>query len=124
MGQMPQSEKDFNILQRQQQMGSIYNKCGTKGDCGGAGQAQGPATGIGWMYPKTGGIQGSVLAKDGGVPGFTSWMGFESWVQNGANKPSGNGVVVLAAGSHAGLVGGKIMSALLGAEVDADLSSS
>jgi beta-lactamase class C len=119
MGQQPQSIKDFNILQRQQTMGSIYNICGTTtGNCG-VDQAQAPAaTGIGWFYPKTGGIPGRVVAKDGGVPGFTSWMGFESWVQN-ENIPSGNGVVVLSAGSNAGLVGRKIMSVLLSAEVDA-----
>jgi beta-lactamase class C len=79
MGQLqPVSKADFNILQRQQQMGSIYNICGTKTDVCGAGQAQGPATGIGWFYPKTGVTPGRVLAKDGDVPGFTSWMGFES----------------------------------------------
>jgi beta-lactamase class C len=44
-------------------------------------------------------------------------MGFESWVQNGASAPSGNGVVVLSAGQIASPVGRKILSTLLNAEV-------
>jgi beta-lactamase class C len=51
-------------------------------------------------------------------------MGFESWVENGANAPSGNGVMVLSAGSNASPVGQKIMATLLNAEVEAGLSSS
>jgi beta-lactamase class C len=51
-------------------------------------------------------------------------MGFEDWVQNGANAPSGNDVVVLSAGRLASPMGQKIMRILLNTEVDADLSSS
>jgi beta-lactamase class C len=124
MGQLRPSPTEFAILQTQQQTGSARNKCGTTTSSCGAGQPQGPTVGIGWFFPKIAGAAGRVLSKDGGVPGFTSWMGFENWVQNGANAPSGNGVVVLSAGQIASPVGQKIMSKLLNAEVDANLPSS
>lgn len=121
MGQLQPSPTEFAILQTQQQTSWARNKCGTKtGTCGA--ESLGPTVGIGWFHPKIADAAGRVLAKDGGVPGFTSWMGFESWVQNGANAPSGNGVVVLSAGRLASPVGRKIMSTLLNAEVDANLS--
>jgi hypothetical protein len=123
MGQLQPSPTEFTILQTQQQTGSARSKCGTAGTCG-TGQSQGPTVGIGWFFPKIAGTAGRVLSKDGGVPGFTSWMGFEGWVQNGANAPSGNGVVVLSAGRLASPVGQKIMGILLNTEVDAGLSSS
>ncbi|SFJ61036.1 serine hydrolase domain-containing protein [Bradyrhizobium sp. cf659] len=123
MGQLQPSPTEFAILQTQQQTGWTRGKCGTAtGICGGP--TKGPTVGIGWFFPKIAGAAGSVLSKDGGVPGFSSWMGFESWVQNGASAPSGNGVVVLSAGSLASPVGQKIMSILLNAEVEAGLSSS
>lgn len=124
MGQLQPSPTEFAILQTQQQTGSARSKCGTTTGTCGAGQPQGPTVGIGWFFPKIAGAAGRVLSKDGGVQGFTSWMGFESWVQNGANAPSGNGVVVLSAGHIASAVGQKIMSTLLNAEVDANLSPS
>ena len=124
MGQLQPSPTEFAILQTQQQTGSVRSKCGTTTGTCGAGQSQGPTVGIGWFFPTIAGAAGRVLSKDGGVQGFTSWMGFESWVQNGANAPSGNGVVVLSAGHIASPVGQKIMSTLLNAEVDANLSSS
>jgi beta-lactamase class C len=123
MGQLQPSPTEFAILQTQQQTGSARSKCGTTGTCG-AGQSQGPTVGIGWFFPNIAGAAGHVLSKDGGVGGFTSWMGFEGWVQNGANAPSGNGVVVLSAGQLASPVGQKIMGILMSAEVEAGLSSS
>lgn len=122
MGQLQPSPTEFAILQTQQQASPARGKCGTTGTC--QVQAQGPTVGIGWFFPKITGAVGRVLSKDGGVPGFSSWMGFESWVQNGANAPSGNGVVVLSAGSLASPVGQKIMSVLLSAEVEGGLSAS
>lgn len=122
MGQLQPSPTEFAILQTQQQTGSARGQCGTTGTC--SVQAQGPTVGIGWFFPNIAGAAGRVLSKDGGVPGFSSWMGFESWVQNGANAPSCNGVVVLSAGALASPVGQKIMSTLLNAEVEAGLSSS
>jgi len=122
MGQLQPSPTEFAILQMQQQANPARRKCGTTGTC--QVQAQGPTVGIGWFFPKIAGAAGRVLSKDGGVPGFSSWMGFESWVQNGANAPSSNGVMVLSAGSLASPVGQKIMSTLLNAEVEAGLSSS
>jgi hypothetical protein len=124
MGQLQPSPTEFAILQTQQQTGSARSQCGTTtGGCG-AHQPRGPAVGIGWFFPKVANATGRVLSKDGGVPGFTSWMGFESWVQNGANAPSENGVMVLSAGHFASPVGQQIMSLLLNAEVGAGLSSS
>jgi beta-lactamase class C len=122
MGQLQPSPSEFAILQTQQQSNWARSKCGTTtGTCG---AGQGPTVGIGWFFPPVAGVPGRVLSKDGGVPGFTSWMGFESWVENGANAPSGNGVMVLSAGSNASPVGQKIMATLLNAEVEAGLSSS
>ncbi|UQR64810.1 beta-lactamase family protein [Bradyrhizobium sp. C-145] len=122
MGQLQPSPTEFAILQMQQQASPARGKCGTTGTC--QVQTQGPTVAIGWFFPKIAGAAGRVLSKDGSVPGFSSWMGFESWVQNGANAPSGNGVVVLSAGSLASSVGQKIMSTLLSAEVEGGLSSS
>ena len=119
MGRGQTSTADFAILQTQQQQpGTTRNICGVTGACG-SGQSGGPTTGVGWFFRTVAGASGSVVSKDGGVPGFTSWMGFESWVAGGANSPSGNGVVVVSAGQNASTVGPKIMAAILNADLEA-----
>ena len=61
----------------------------------------GPVTSCGWFHARMQSPQGEVvvLNKNGGVAGFTSWMGFTSWQGTGA--PSSHGVFVLT-NSHAG----------------------
>jgi CubicO group peptidase (beta-lactamase class C family) len=116
MGQLPASSTDRDILIIQQQPNSSLPVCGTTTGACGAGEATGPQTAIGWFFPKVSG-PGQVLAKDGGVRGFSSWMGFEGWVND--QTPSENGVVVLSAGQNAAIVGRKIMAILLDAEIEA-----
>ncbi|MGR4065154.1 MAG: hypothetical protein ACLQPV_06870 [Vulcanimicrobiaceae bacterium] len=51
------------------------------------------------------------LTKNGGVKGFSSWMGFQSWARSGS--PSTIGTFVLAnAPKAADVVGNRIMRAL------------
>jgi beta-lactamase class C len=113
MGRLPASNADRHLLTMQQSERRKRPRCGTTtGKCGDD-EGDGAATALGWFLPKaTDGTATQVLSKDGGVHGFTSWMGFESWVEVG--EPSRNGVVVLAAGQEASHAGKKIMEHLLG----------
>jgi beta-lactamase class C len=52
-----------------------------------------------------------VLNKNGGVAGFTSWMGFTSWQGTGA--PSSHGVFVLSNGPGSTRLGNNAMKLLL-----------
>ncbi|MBV9889183.1 MAG: beta-lactamase family protein [Acidobacteria bacterium] len=66
-------------------------------------------TARGWFHSPT--IPG-VLEKEGDVPGFSSWMGFQRWVHKGV--PSKNGVFVLVNNQPGvGQLGDDIMSILL-----------
>ena len=113
MGQIVIS--DQSMLAAEQTPNSPLNQCGTTtGSCGSG--SQGPTTGQGWFFPRIGGQSGRVLAKDGGVHGFSSWMGFETWT---AGSPSQNGVVVLGAGENAPTAGLDIMAKLLNADIEA-----
>src|SRR5262245_65255341 len=64
-------------------------------------EGPGPVTSCGWFHAKMPTPQGEaiVLNKNGGVAGFTSWMGFTSWQGTGA--PSADGAFVLT-NSHGG----------------------
>ena len=81
-----------------------------------AGQ-NGPRTSYAWFHrcmPSAGnGGALSVLSKNGGVGGFTSWMGFQNWI--GTNQPSPTGVFVLTNSPGATYLGVAAMQFVLGA---------
>jgi len=113
MGQLSASSSDFGLLMAEQTATAPQPKCGYTGKCG-THEQDGPMTAFGWMLPTVGGgSAGSVLAKDGGLLGFTSWMGFEQW--SSLESPSQNGVVVLKTGQNASQIGQSIMALLVGA---------
>ncbi|MPZ37457.1 MAG: serine hydrolase [Rhizobiales bacterium] len=72
-----------------------------------------PVTGYGWFHTpiQTGRGHATVLSKNGGVPGFTSWMGFTKWQGTGA--PSSHGVFVLHNGPRSTGIGTNAMKLLL-----------
>lgn len=74
-----------------------------------------PHTAYGWFRAsiKTPNGPATVLNKNGGVRGFTSWMGFSAW--QGTGKPSPLGLFVLANGPVATPLGIRAMGMLLDA---------
>jgi len=79
--------------------------------CSGAGA--GPVTSYGWFHAKLEAPSGEtvVVNKNGGVAGFTSWMGFSSWQGTGA--PSSHGVFVLSNSPASTRIGTAAMKLLL-----------
>jgi beta-lactamase class C len=77
--------------------------------------ARSPVTGYGWFHTpiQTGRGRGTVLTKNGGVPGFTSWIGFTKWQGTGA--PASHGVFVLRNGPLSTGIGMSAMQLLLSA---------
>ncbi len=55
-------------------------------------------TSLGWFHAEPSRFGVATLTKNGGVKGFSSWMGFEDWV--GTGSPSPLGVVALANAPH------------------------
>ena len=74
----------------------------------------GPTTSYGWFHAPMGPEQTMVLSKNGGVAGFSSWMGFTRWQGTGAS--SLRGVFVLNNAHDATKLGRNIMKQLLGDE--------
>lgn len=77
-------------------------------------QASGsPKTGYGWFHTPVQAPNGQavVLSKNGGVRGFTSWMGFTSWQGSGAAAT--HGVFVLSNGLRSTKIGMDTMRELL-----------
>lgn len=74
-----------------------------------------PRTAYGWFRTSVAGPAGPtvVLNKNGGVRGFSSWMGFASWQDTG--KPSPHGVFALCNAHVATPLGLRAMRMLLGA---------
>ena len=72
-----------------------------------------PVTGYGWFHTPIRMRQGpaTVLSKNGGVPGFTSWMGFSKW--QGTDAPASHGVFVLHNGPRSTSIGMNAMKLLL-----------
>jgi beta-lactamase class C len=68
---------------------------------------------IGWFHAKVETPNGEavVVSKNGGVPGFTSWMGFSSWQGTGA--PSSHGLFVLSNSPASTRLGNAAMKLLL-----------
>ena len=78
-----------------------------------SGEGPGPVTSYGWFHRELETPRGKVvvLNKNGGVAGFTSWMGFTSWQRTGA--PSSHGVFVLSNGPNTTRIGNNAMKLLL-----------
>jgi len=76
-------------------------------------EGPGPATSYGWFRREHETPRGKVvvLNKNGGVAGFTSWMGFTNWQGTGA--PSSHGVFVLCNGPFSTRIGNNAMNLLL-----------
>jgi CubicO group peptidase (beta-lactamase class C family) len=74
----------------------------------------GPTTSYGWFHAPMGPGQSTVLSKNGGVAGYSSWMGFARWQGTGA--PSPYGVFVLSNGHDSTKLGRAIMRQILGGE--------
>jgi beta-lactamase class C len=74
-----------------------------------------PVTSYGWFHTPIQSEQRrtTVVSKNGGVPGFTSWMGFTPWQGTGA--PSTHGAFVLHNGPRSTGIGVNAMKLLLGA---------
>ena len=105
MGRLPQGLSDPALAY--QQTGTFKAaSCSTNGGA--------PVTGYGWFHTPVQTAQGPgvVLNKNGGVAGFTSWMGFTQW--QGIGKPSTHGVFVLSNGPRSTAIGTNAMKLLLG----------
>ncbi len=78
-----------------------------------SGEGPEPVTSYGWFHRELETPQGKVvvLNKNGGVAGFTSWMGFTRWQGTGA--PSSHGVFVLSNGPHSTRIGNNAMKLLV-----------
>ncbi|MGU3494390.1 serine hydrolase domain-containing protein [Xanthobacteraceae bacterium A53D] len=72
-----------------------------------------PTTAFGWFAHSVDTPDGPVQAlnKNGGVPGYTSWMGFTAWQGSGA--PATHGVALLANGPGATPLGNRLLRLLL-----------
>lgn len=79
--------------------------------CGGAPRS--PTTAYGWFVEPiaTPGGMREALNKNGGVPGFTSWMGFTAWQGTGA--PATHGLALMANGPVATPLGTRALKLLL-----------
>ncbi len=81
-----------------------------------------PLVSLGWFHhtETINGEQVTYLAKDGGVGGFTSWMGFQSWVETGQASPIGCFVLTNSHGASG--LGTSIINILLGNPTPVDVS--
>lgn len=95
------------VLQLQQGTTSTRNQCSGP-------NPDGPEVSLGWFvhHEVINGEQITYLAKDGGVAGFTSWMGFQDWVGTGQASPLG--CFVLTNSHGASSLGTYIINILLG----------
>lgn len=81
-----------------------------------------PTVSLAWFFHTQviAGQQVTWLAKDGGLAGFTSWMGFQQWLQTGKASPIG--AFVLTNSHKAQSLGTKIIQILFGGSpTDVDL---
>jgi hypothetical protein len=75
--------------------------------------ARSPVTGYGWFHTsaRADRVQPTLLTKNGGVPGFTSWIGFTKWQGTGA--PASHGIFVLCNAPRSTGIGMNAMQLLL-----------
>lgn len=106
MGRLPGGQTDAALAYQQTQTFRTPACSATGGS---------PMTGYGWFHAPVQTSQGqtTVLNKNGGVAGFTSWMGFTQWQGTGA--PSSHGLFVLHNGPRATAIGINAMKLLLNA---------
>jgi len=104
MGRLPQGLSDPALAYQQTETFKAA-ACAGKGA---------PVTSYGWFHAPVQTAQGpaTVLNKNGGVAGFTSWMGFTRWQETG--KPSTHGVFVLSNGLRSTPIGMNTLKLLLG----------
>lgn len=104
MGRLPGGQSDAALAYQQSETFRTPACSATGGS---------PVTGYGWFHTpvQAGQGQATVLNKNGGVAGFTSWMGFTKWQGTGA--PSSHGVFVLHNGPRATGIGRNMMKLLL-----------
>ena len=104
MGRLPQGASDPALAYQQTETFKVA-ACSTKGGA--------PMTSYGWFHAPLQTAQGPaiVLNKNGGVAGFTSWMGFTQW--QGTGKPSSHGAFVLSNGPRSTAIGMNTMKLLL-----------
>jgi hypothetical protein len=104
MGRLPGGITDAALKSQQAETFRV-------GPCAGAGA--GTVTSYGWFHAKleTPNGEAVVVNKNGGVAGFTSWMGFSSWQGTGA--PSSHGLFVLSNSPASTRLGNAAMKLLL-----------
>jgi CubicO group peptidase (beta-lactamase class C family) len=104
MGRLPGGMTDRALAYQQTETFQVP-PCSTLG--------RGPRTSYGWFHTLIQTPSGSavVLNKNGGVRGFTSWMGFTSW--QGAGIAATHGAFVLSNGLRSTRIGMNAMRALL-----------
>jgi CubicO group peptidase (beta-lactamase class C family) len=104
MGRLPQGLSDHALAYQQTETFQT-TACSGKGA---------PVTSYGWFHAPVQTARESVIVlnKNGGVAGFTSWMGFTRW--QGTGKPSTHGVFVLSNGPRSTAIGTNTMKLLLG----------
>jgi beta-lactamase class C len=103
MGRLPGGLTD-QALAYQQRPSFTSHSCSATGS---------PTTSYGWFRAKHASSRGEtvVLNKNGGVAGYTSWMGFTQWQGTGA--PSPRGLFVLSNGPDSTKHGKNMMKLLL-----------
>jgi CubicO group peptidase (beta-lactamase class C family) len=104
MGRLPGGLNDAALKSQQAETFGVAPCSGTGG---------GPVTSYGWFHAKFAAPSGEavVVNKNGGVAGFTSWMGFSSWQGTGA--PSSHGLFVLSNSPASTRIGDAAMKLLL-----------
>jgi CubicO group peptidase (beta-lactamase class C family) len=105
MGRLPGGSNDPALVYQQAE-GSRAAPC--------AGGGAGPITSYGWFHGPVQTAQGPmvVVNKNGGVAGYTSWMGFTRW--QGTSGPSTHGAFVLSNSPASTRLGVSAMRILLG----------
>ena len=103
MGRLPGGLTD-HALAYQQKPSFTSHSCSPTGT---------PTTSYGWFRAKRQSSRGEtvVMNKNGGVAGYTSWMGFTQWQGSGA--PSPHGLFVLSNGPDSTKLGNAMMKLLL-----------
>jgi CubicO group peptidase (beta-lactamase class C family) len=103
MGQLPGGVGDPALAYQQTRTFEAHS-CASTGS---------PITSYGWFHAphRTAAGRTMVLSKNGGVAGYSSWMGFKQW--QGTGLPSSHGLFVLSNGHDSTKLGKELMRKLL-----------